>query len=128
LDSSLEQTSNQQTASLAYGKVKKQMQRALTLFQIPLELCWKPDNTKSMHGELKNKILFIYDLNEEDAWETFVHEILEFKLKSTTTIYRTIINSLISGFEKLCYERKEEFLESLPKIIEGIQELDPSSV
>jgi hypothetical protein len=110
------------------AQVQKRMQKTLNRFEIPLVLCWKSDNTKSIHGELRNNVLFIYDENENDAWDTFIHEIFEFKLKRVTIIYRTMINSLISGYEKLCYERKEEFLESLPKVIEAIQELKSSSV
>jgi hypothetical protein len=108
-------------------QVQTKMQKALYQFGIPLALCWKPDNTKAIHGELCENILFIYDTNENDAWDTFVHEILEFKLKKVTAVYRTLINSLIESFEKVCYQQKEEFLESVPKVLELIEELKSSS-
>jgi hypothetical protein len=56
-------------------------------------------------------------LQEQDAWATFTHEVIEFKLKTVTMIYRTMINSLIDGYEKLVYQEKEEFIEFIPKLI-----------
>ena len=108
-------------------QVQAQMEKALLRFGVPLILCWKPDKTKSIHGELTENILFIYDSNINDAWDTFAHELLEFKLKKVTIVYRTMINSLIEAFEKVCYVQKEEFLESLPKVLEVIEELKSSS-
>lgn len=103
--------------------VQKRMQAALSRSGVPLMLCWTPDPTKSVHGEIKENVLFIYDQSENDAWDTLTHELLEYKLKQVTRVYRTMINSLIDGYEKLCYERKEEVLESLPKVLQVIREL-----
>jgi hypothetical protein len=44
------------------------------------------------------------------------HEVYEFKFKEVTFAYRTLVNSLIEAVEKLAYERKEEFLEFLPRL------------
>lgn len=51
---------------------------------------------------------------------TFEHEVYEFKFKEVTYAYRTLVNSLIEGVEKLAYERQEKFLEFLPRISEVI--------
>jgi hypothetical protein len=46
--------------------------------------------------------------NETVAWETFVHEVLEFKLKEITDVYQALVNSLISGYESFfTRERKK---------------------
>ena len=48
------------------------------------------------------------------------HEVYELKFKKVTFPYRILVNSLIEAVEKLAYERKEKFLESLPKVSEVI--------
>lgn len=102
-------------------RVIKQMQRALDRLGLPLRVCWQPDACKTIHGELKQGTLFIYDLPEPDAWLTFQHEIIEFKLKKVTEVYQALINGLIESFEKLAYSRKEEFIESMPAVLEEIR-------
>jgi hypothetical protein len=44
------------------------------------------------------------------------------RTREVTSVYRTLVNSLIEGFEKLAYERKEKFLEFLPRVAEIISE------
>jgi hypothetical protein len=107
------------------AQIQKQMQNILDRFGISLLLNWEPDSTKPIQGELKRNILFIYDEKETDAWDTFTHEILEYKLKKITMPYRDMINGLIETFEKESYDRKEEVLESLPKVLKIIEELKP---
>ena len=106
----------------------KQMQETLKRLGIQLMVCWKPDAKKSIHGELKGNIILIYDESEHDARATFIHEIIEFKLKAVTEVYRTLIDSLIESYGKLCYKRKEEFIEDLPKILETINEIKPEQL
>lgn len=66
--------------------------------------------------------LFICDKDEREAWLTFEHEVYEYKFKEVTYAYRTLINSLIEAFEKQTYERKEKFLEFLPRISQVVRE------
>ena len=103
-------------------QVHWQMQNALNRLGIPMEICWKPDNTKSVHGELRETVLFIYDKNESEAWDTFTHELIEAKLQNVTRPYRVLVNSLIAVIEKSVYEEKEEYIEFLPKMMEIINE------
>ncbi len=39
-----------------------------------------------------------------------------FELKEVTRVYRTMINSLIDGYDKMAYQEKEEFIEFIPKL------------
>jgi hypothetical protein len=96
--------------------VEAKMQHCLQRLGIPLEATWIPETGNGKHGEIKSGCLFVYDIDEEQAWSTFEHEVFEFKLNEVTLVYRTIINSLIESFEKLHYERKERFLELLPSL------------
>ncbi len=79
-------------------------------------MVWAPDDSKSIHGEIKGSFLCVYDVQEGDALATFTHEVIEFKLKAVTRVYRAMINSLIDGYEKLAYQEKERFIEFTPKL------------
>lgn len=102
---------------------EQKMQSALDRLGIPLKVCWVPKPNIDKHGELASNLLLIYDQNEADAWETFEHEIYEWRFKEVTFSYRTVINCLIGAIEKLTYERKENFLEFLPRVSEIIKEV-----
>jgi hypothetical protein len=97
----------------------KRMQEVLERLGIPLSIVWKPENNRSIHGEIKQGTIYIYDCQETDAFATFTHEIIEFKLKEVTKIYRVLINNLIEGYEKLAYQQKEEFIEFIPRLAEA---------
>ncbi len=96
------------------------MQHCLEQLDIPLKVVWSPKADNDLQGEIKSDCLFIYDRDEQEAWSTFEHEIYEYKFKGVSYAYRSLVNSLIENVERLLYERKERFLESLPKIIETI--------
>jgi len=98
------------------------MQRALVRLGIPLRVVWIPDKRNGKHGEIRSNTLFIYDNDAEEAWSTFQHEVYEFKFKQVTHPYYALVNSLIDVFQKLVYERKEDFLAALPRIDEVIAE------
>ena len=109
---------------LLFGSVKvnektvERMQSCLNKLSIPLTVVWVPDKNATKHGsiDLNSKILHIFDENEKEAWRTLEHEVYEYKFREVTSAYRTLINSLIEGVEKLVYERKEHFLEFIPKV------------
>ena len=101
----------------------ERMQSCLDKLSIPLTVVWVPDRNSTKHGsiDLSSKTLQIFDENENEAWLTFEHEVYEYKFREVTTAYRTLINSLIDGVEKLVYDRKEHFLEFIPKVSEIIK-------
>lgn len=103
-------------------RIEEKMQRILDRFGIPLKVKWIPKADLDKYGEITSGALYIYDKNESEAWLTFQHELCEYKFKEVTYAYRTLVNSLIEGFEKIAYERKERFLEFLPRILEAITE------
>jgi len=104
-------------------EVQLRMQQIIDHLKIPLKVVWIPNPENRKHGiiEVDSGTLFIFDVKEEDAWQTFIHEILEWKFKSVTRVYRTIINSLIEALEKVVYSRKEEFLEFLPELFKQVE-------
>ncbi|MGA2680624.1 MAG: hypothetical protein ABSF44_02365 [Candidatus Bathyarchaeia archaeon] len=104
------------------AKVQKQMQDCLGRLGVNLVVLWKPDKAKANHGEIKGNVIFLYDASEIEAWQTFTHEVTEYKLQNVTRPYRLLINNLIEAVEKSIYAEKEQFIDFLPKMIETIKE------
>jgi len=98
------------------------MQACLNRLGINLLVLWKPNNSKSVNGEIKGNVIFLYDDSENDVWSTFAHEVTEYKLQAVTRPYRILINNLIEAVEKTIYAEKEQFIDFLPKMIEVIKE------
>ena len=103
-------------------RIQKQMQDCIGRLGVNLIIIWKPDKAKSIHGEIKSNVLFLYDSEEKEAWATFGHEITEYKLQSVTRPYRILINNLIDAVEKSVYAEKEQFIDFLPRMMEVIKE------
>ena len=99
----------------------KRMQNCLNQLGIRLTVRLCPEPNTNTHGEIKQGVLLIYDEDEQDAWDTFTHEVFEFRFQQVTQPYRMLVNSLIEVIEKLTYTRKEEFLDFLPKLTQSIQ-------
>jgi len=103
------------------------MQNCLDRLGISLKVKLVPKPNSARHGEIVSDYLLIYDEAETDAWETLCHEIVEYKLKSVTQVYRMLVNQLIEGYEKLAYQQKERFIKALPEIFETIEAERPTS-
>ena len=64
---------------------------------------WLPNSLCSVRGRtVPEKLMIeIYDLDEDDGWDTFIHEIVEIKLRSALRPYRILVNKLIEGYQEL---------------------------
>jgi hypothetical protein len=87
-------------------------------------VAWTPNKKHEKHGliEESSKTIFLFDIDECEAWLTFEHEIIELRLKAVSNVYREMLNALIEAFERLAHKRKEQFLASLPEITKIIEE------
>jgi len=81
---------------------------------------WLPDPLKPIRGKALSKIqvIYIYDEDEEAAWSTLIHEIVEIKLRSTLRPYRILVNKLIEGYQEITDGDKDRFIESLSEVFE----------
>ncbi len=105
-----------------FALVQTQMQDCLNQLGINLVVLWTPNESKSVHGEIKGNAIFLYDSEKAEAWSTFTHEVTEYKLQAVTRPYRILVNNLIEAVEKSIYAEKEQFIEFLPKMIEVIKQ------
>lgn len=83
-------------------------------------VCWLPDASYPYQGRaLPEKLLIeIHNEDEEEAWETFIHEVLEIKFHSALRPYMVLVNKLIEGYQQIVDSEKERFLEELPHLFD----------
>jgi len=86
-------------------------------------VCWLPNSSHQVRGRaVPEKLLIeIYDLDETEAWNTFIHEVIEIKLRSALRPYRILVNKLIEGYQEVVDGEKDRFIETIPAILEAIQ-------
>ena len=108
----------------AKAETIKRMQKCLDRLGVPLNVVWLPKLDAKVHGkiEVNSRTLFLYDSNQDDVWDTFLHECLEWKVKGFVKVYREVINGLIEIIEKTCYKKKEEFFDFLPRVFRTVEE------
>jgi len=99
--------------------VEKRMTKICNRLGFAFTVVWTPSPDVNNHGkiDLENRVIHIFDMNEKGAWETLTHELLELKLRPLLSAYRTLTNMLIEVLEKIVYNQKERFLESLPEVL-----------
>ena len=103
------------------AKLEMKMQKLVDSFNIPLRVVWSPDSEAKLHGEIVNSCIVIYDVDEEEVWDTFTHELIEYKLKKVTNVYRETVNALIEVIQKVAYNEKESFIETIPILTDAAQ-------
>ncbi|NIU01289.1 MAG: hypothetical protein GWN01_10300 [Nitrosopumilaceae archaeon] len=81
-----------------------------------LHVVWFP-NKKSISGEVKNNIIFVYDDEKDTAVETLYHEFLEHTITTAIEPYKKLANKLIELFNEDAYTIKEETIEGITKLL-----------
>ncbi len=62
------------------------MQETLDRLGIPLTVVWTPNPNMPVHCEIKSNVIYVYNEQQDDALATFMHEVIEFKLKDVTRV------------------------------------------
>ena len=70
----------------------------------------------------ETQIIEIFDLTEEVAMDTLLHEVIEIKHRHSLRPYRVMVNKLIEGYQELTDTEKDRFIEELPLIFEVFQD------
>jgi hypothetical protein len=84
------------------------------------QVAWLPDISPPIRGRaIPEKLLIeIYDIDDAEAWNTFLHEVVEIKLRSALRPYRILVNKLLDGYQEIADKEKDNFIEGLPEIFE----------
>jgi len=84
---------------------------------------WLPDSSCKVRGRIipEKLLIEIFDLDEAEAWTTFIHEVIEIELRSSLRPYRILVNKLIEGYQDIVDGEKDRFIETLPILLETIK-------
>jgi len=106
------------------SEIEEEMNLVLREAGIPLKVVFKPKKEKRSHGEidLDKGIIYIYDADREEAWQTLAHEVVEFHFSNYLDSLQEFTAGLMKLVLKLFSSLKEEAVEltaqSLRKIFE----------
>jgi len=88
-----------------------------------------PDETQPRGKiQLEDQIILIHDSNEQDAMRTLLHEVLELKLRSLVSPYRSLTNLLIQWIDEEVYRIKERTIEELIPLLVRLFEVESPSL
>lgn len=82
--------------------LEARMNLLLERLGIPLRAVWSPDADCNQHAkiDLDHGLIIIFDEEPSQAWISFMHEAIEFRLRPVLKVYRDLVNHLISIIEK----------------------------
>ena len=89
---------------------------------------WLPDSSKRIRGKAipETMLIEVYDVDQSQAWDTFIHEVVEIKLRSALRPYRVLVNKLIEGYQEIADCEKDSFIDSLAEVFDDARESPPS--
>jgi hypothetical protein len=91
-------------------------------FELNIYYC--PTENSRLSGEVKNKVVCIYEQDPLKALDVLVHEFIDYLISNAigpyikaAHYYRKMINALIEEFGEEAYSEKERVVEALKKIV-----------
>ena len=101
------------------GGLETELERLKSLFGLGFELkvVWKPSHDGALSGQVKNNLIYVYDVDEEKAMDTLRHEFLDYCVSLAIEPYKEVTNRLIHMINDDAYRRKERVVEALVKLL-----------
>jgi len=84
---------------------------------LELKVVWKPGPDGALSGEVKNNLIYVYEVDEEKAVDTLRHEFLDYCVRQAIQPYKEVTNRLIRMINEDAYRRKERIVETLVKLL-----------
>jgi len=84
---------------------------------LELKVVWKPSPDGTLSGEVKNNVIYVYEVDEEKAVDTLRHEFLDYCVSQAIQPYKEVTNKLIRMINEDAYRRKERIVEALVKLL-----------
>ena len=110
---SLSSCSFQEELEAELDKLKRKMKMGYEL-----KVIHTPKIDSKLSGQVKGNFIFVYDMDRDIAIETLKHEFIDYAVSKTIEPYKEISNLLIKLFNKEAYERKENLVELLIKMLD----------
>jgi len=80
-----------------------------------LKVLWSPDETSKVSGEVRGKVIYIFEPSPEKSREVLRHETLDYMISQAIEPYKDVTNALINLLNDKAYARKEEVVEKLSR-------------
>ena len=102
----------------AEARLHNRFQELATALEVrDLQFRWLPEQSRSLSGEVRNGILYVYESNEQKALETLKHELVDYVLTSKIVSPLVgLVNLLIKSKETEIYCEKEKIVDLLSKL------------
>ena len=98
-------------------KAELERLKRLTGLGLDLDLVWLPSADKSLLGEVKDKVIFIYEVNEQNVIDVLRHEFLDYCVSKAVDPYKKVTNNLIRMINDDAYREKERVVEALKRLL-----------
>ncbi|MHA1581997.1 MAG: hypothetical protein ACTSYM_05855 [Candidatus Baldrarchaeia archaeon] len=85
---------------------------------LDLEVLWIPDKFNEKSGEIRDKVIYIYENDPVEAVRTLKHEFIEYLLNRYSSLHKKVINKLLELIEEVLYREKEKVIKNIIKLME----------
>ena len=110
------QESTKKMLSQRLGAELEQLKR-LSGLGLKLEVVWMPSSDGMLSGEVKNNLIYVYEVDEKKAVDTLHHEFLDYCVSQAIQPYKEVTNRLIRMINEDAYRKKERIVEALVKLL-----------
>ena len=110
-------------AKSRFARARKQLEADLKRLQtfsglgLELKVVWTPSSDGTLSGEVKNNIIYVYDVDGEKAINTLRHEFLDYCVSQVIEPYKEVTNKLIKLINENAYREKERIIEAITKLL-----------
>lgn len=122
MDKSPKSPRNKRTANIL--EVELERSKSISGFGHELTVIWMPDVNTSLAGEVRDDVIFIYEVENEVALSTLRHEFFDQLICSAirpyqqvTIYYKTMFNALLAKLGETAYAEKERTIEILARFV-----------
>jgi hypothetical protein len=91
--------------------------RSLLSFNEKLRVVWVPDPTNCLSGEVKGRVIYVYETSEAKASTVLVHELIDYYVSQAIEPYKELANGLIKIINREAYKKKEKVVEALSMLL-----------
>ncbi len=89
-----------------------------------LHVCWVPNASSKISGEVKSNLILIYESDPTRAVKTLHHEFIDFIVcraikpyEKIAVLYKNMIQALLEQIGNEAYQEKEQGIEALRKLL-----------
>ena len=104
---------------LEWQTLKKELENLeqMTGIKTGCKIIWTPKTESKKEGEVLDRTIYIYSLGLEQAIHTLRHEFFDIIICQTNKPYVDLINTLLSVISEKAYQKKEEVVEILVRLV-----------